>query len=473
MNILPSSNAVVDGVKRIGLVGKCVGILFLILVLQIPLLMINGLSSEREGLRNTAVREIGERWGGAQQVSGPILVVPYAYTIESWQEKMLEGTRTRVKTSTTHRAQAYFLPEQFTAISKLVPEQRSRGIYNAIVYCNELHLQGSFAKPDFRSLGIVPSEVFWNESRVLVALGDVRGVREAPDWTWQGHSQKWQPGTRWGELSVGLHSLIGGLGGTEESFAFDMRLSLNGSGDFSMVPVGRSCEISMDSTWADPGFTGAYLPIERSVTPQGFKARWNVTYLGRVLPQQWSDRDGEISAKTADFRNAAVGVSLAHSVDAYRTMDRALKHGILFVALVFSAFFMFEMLAVPGLSVLHYSLVGAALCLFYLALLALSEFTGFTVAYLIAMGAATLLISLYSVAILKSGLRALIMSGGLLLVYGYLYFVLQMQDYALLAGTAALFAALAGIMWVTRKPLTASPVPAGPTPGAEGAALQP
>lgn len=35
--------------------------------------------------------------------------------------------------------------------------------------------------------------------------------------------------------------------------------------------------------------------------------------------------------------------------------------------------------------------------------------------------------------------------------YGYLYFVLKSQDYALIAGTAALFAALAIVMFCTRR----------------------
>ena len=40
--------------------------------------------------------------------------------------------------------------------------------------------------------------------------------------------------------------------------------------------------------------------------------------------------------------------------------------------------------------------------------------------------------------------------GGLGATYGYLYFVLQSQDYALVAGTVALFAALALVMFCTR-----------------------
>jgi inner membrane protein len=41
--------------------------------------------------------------------------------------------------------------------------------------------------------------------------------------------------------------------------------------------------------------------------------------------------------------------------------------------------------------------------------------------------------------------------GGLSVTYGYLYFVLRSQDFALLAGTAALFVALALVMYGTRR----------------------
>ena len=103
------------------------------------------------------------------------------------------------------------------------------------------------------------------------------------------------------------------------------------------------------------------------------------------------------------------------------------------------------------LHAVHYGLVGAALCLFYLALLALGEFVGPDAAYLGAAVASSLLISLYSAAILRSQVRAGIVAGLLAGVYGMLYVVLRMEDFALIAGTATLFAALGAVMFFTRN----------------------
>lgn len=138
-------------------------------------------------------------------------------------------------------------------------------------------------------------------------------------------------------------------------------------------------------------------------------------------------------------------------MDPYRIVERATKYGMLFITLLFTAFFLFEVLAALRLHVLHYGLVGAALVLFYLALLSLSEFTPFLTAYVSAALASTLLISLYSHAILRGGRRSLIIGAALTGIYGFLFLVLQLQDYALLAGTAALFAVLGLVMFTTRK----------------------
>ena len=62
-----------------------------------------------------------------------------------------------------------------------------------------------------------------------------------------------------------------------------------------------------------------------------------------------------------------------------------------------------------------------------------------------------MLVSLYAWSFLQTGRRTLVIGGGLGATYGYLYFVLKSQDYALVAGTAALFAALALVMFCTRR----------------------
>lgn len=156
---------------------------------------------------------------------------------------------------------------------------------------------------------------------------------------------------------------------------------------------------------------------------------------------------GEIAPATATPNPP---VAAAGAAEGYRMVERALKHGVLVVALVFAAFYLFEILAPLRLHAVHYSLVGAALCLFYLALLALGEVLEPGPAYVGAAMASSSLIVLYSAAILRSRGRAGIIAGLLGGVYGALYVVLRMEDFALLAGTAALFVALAAVMYFTR-----------------------
>ena len=121
------------------------------------------------------------------------------------------------------------------------------------------------------------------------------------------------------------------------------------------------------------------------------------------------------------------------------------------LTLTFAAFFLFETLAGLRLHAVHYGLVGAALCLFYLALLALGEVLPPGQAYIGAAVASSLLIICYSVSILRSYARAGTIAALLTGEHGVLYVVLRMEDYALLAGTASLFVVLAGIMFFTRN----------------------
>ena len=146
---------------------------------------------------------------------------------------------------------------------------------------------------------------------------------------------------------------------------------------------------------------------------------------------------------------AAVPPSAA--AEGYRMAERALKHGMLVITLVFAAFFLFETLADLRLHAVHYGLVGAALCLFYLAFLALGEVLSPGWAFVGAAVASSLLIVLYCVSILHSAGRATMIATLLTAEYSVLYVVLRMEDYALLAGTASLFVALAALMFFTRR----------------------
>ncbi len=215
--------------------------------------------------------------------------------------------------------------------------------------------------------------------------------------------------------------------------------------------MGKTTALTIESAWPNPSFCGAYLPVTRQVDGSGFKAAWEISHFSRGFPQSWTSRTvgtKEVSGKicAADF-----GVAFAQPVDGYRLAERAEKYGLLFFVLVFAVFFLFEMTADLPIHPLQYALVGAGLCLFFLGFLALAEFMLTSVAYGIAAAACTALVSLYAWSFLRSGRRTLVIVGGLSATYGYLFFVLQSQDYALLAGTGALFVSLALVMFCTRR----------------------
>lgn len=185
-------------------------------------------------------------------------------------------------------------------------------------------------------------------------------------------------------------------------------------------------------------------------------------HLVNGLRQERSDnrrRGIELSATTMPVPRSAAASAIPRATEAppeaafegYRMVERSLKHGVLVLALVFIAFFLFEMLAGLRLHAVHYVLIGAALCLFYLALLALGEVMLPGSAYVGAAVASSLLITLYSAAILKAWARAGLIAGLLASVHSVLFVVLQMENFALLAGTAALFVALAAVMFFTRN----------------------
>jgi inner membrane protein len=425
-----------------------VGVLALLLLA--PLHLVESTLQERRARHEGAVATITQTWGKSQRLMGPVLVVPYAYKTETeeWTTAP-DGRRFRDKVTRTHVADALFLPEQLEAVGRLDPSARRLGIYATHVYAAKLRLHGRFAAPTFAFSGVAAPEPQWDRARVCFAITDLRGTPEALALKWGAADVPLQPGARLEGFGAGLHAPVK-LAADGGGIDFALELMLNGSGGLALVPIGRQTTVKLASSWLTPGFYGAFLPVQRDVGAGGFNATWQVSYYGRDFPQQWSANAGPAPAAQV-VEASAFGVNLVESVTAYRTIERAIKYGILFLALVFVTFFLFEIVSAVRLNALNYLLVGAALCLFYLGLLSLSEFIGFTPAYAGAAGASLLLVGLYGRSVLQSGGRALLVCGMLGGVYGYLYFVLRMEDFSLLAGTAALFALLAAVMYATRR----------------------
>ena len=112
---------------------------------------------------------------------------------------------------------------------------------------------------------------------------------------------------------------------------------------------------------------------------------------------------------------------------------------------------MFDLIGGARVSAVEYLLTGAALVLFFALLLAFAEVIGFTPAYVVASAAIAGLITAYSAAVLASWSRAALIGGMLAALYGVLYILLSLEAFSLLIGSLLLFAALAGVMYATRR----------------------
>lgn len=408
----------------------------LALVLLIPAAMVRGLIHEREMRRNEAIMEISGKWGNAQHITGPVLTIPYrVYTVDDDGD-----VRAIIR-------YAHFLPEELSINGKALPETRYRGIYEAVLYTADIEIGGTFAPPDFGDTHIDTKDVLWNDAVVTLGIADMRGIQDGIVLDWHGTQLQCDPGVSKSPVfsaHVGTRVRLSPSAATGAPIPFATRVRTNGSDYLRFTPMGRTTTVSLESPWTAPSFDGAYLPDSRSITDDGFAAQWKVLHLNRNYPQQWINEE-----YTTD--GSAFGVSLMQPVDSYRKNERSAKYAILFISLTFLAFFMIETLTNRRIHPVQYILVGLALCVFYTLLLALSEHTGFGIAYFAAASAVVTLITGYTATVLKCARLTALLGGILAALYGFLYLLLNLEDYSLLAGSIGLFAVLAVVMFVTRK----------------------
>ncbi len=429
---------------------KLLAVGVLLVVLWVALLLIDGVRLERLGFREEARAEVAQTWGGEQTLAGPVLAVPFTYATRVTNEvRDARGVPVRTDEVRTMRSWAYFLPAELDVSGKLEPSLRHRGIFTIPVYETRLAVQGRF-RPEPAALGVDSASYEWSKARLIVGLTYPRGLRSAPVVAWGAQEARLEPGGMRPGWSPTIEATVDASMAVETGVAFKLEMVVQGCSRVAVAPVGAQNCVTLASSWVDPSFGGAALPVRRTVGPDGFEAIWEQSYFGRGYPQQWNEIGGQ-EVGYGEIANSAVDVTLLQPVDAYRLVERAIKYGVLFLVLVFANFFLFEVTAKLRIHPLQYLMVGAAVVLFFLGYLALSEFIAAGSAYAVAAAASTLLVTGYSASVLKTGRRCLVVGSGLAGTYAYLYFILQLQDYALLAGTGALFALLAVAMWVTRK----------------------
>ncbi len=423
---------------------KVLLILALIVGLLLPLALIQGLVSERQGRQHEVVLEIGQLWGRAQTIAGPILVVPARRTLVDRQ-----GNRTVEEDSLV------LLPDDYDLRGQVVPETRQRGIFDAVVYRLQLDIAGTFVLPPDAAEGDPSLAVDWGNARLVLGLSDQRSVTDAPDLIWEGQDVAMTPGLPQAVSRLsngGMQAAVPGLGATSLATprTFSLSMAVNGSQSLAFLPLGRNTTAEIDSGWPHPSFFGSFLPESREISDEGFSARWATSYFARSYPQVWQVGDDSAN-RFAEIAQSGFGVRFFQPVDAYHQTERSAKYGVLFLVFTFAVLFLYEMLAGVRIHIFQYGLVGSSLALFYMLLLALAEQVGFGLAY--AAGAAAVVgqIAFYTRAVLGSTRRTVLLAGLLAALYGGLYVLMRLEDFALLVGAVALFAGLTAIMAGTRR----------------------
>ena len=413
---------------------KVAAIGFLTLILLIPMAMIQELVMERRARQKEATNEISSKWGYEQRLTGPILVVPY---------KTFEYDKDTKKTIEIGHL-AYFLPEELKVNGTLTPEIRNRGIFDVAVYSSNLKVEGYFKSPKIETAESI--QIDWNGAFLTIGISDLRGIKEAINFKWNNKDMVCEPGVKISHLVKSGVTVNNPLQQNTEvgEYRFSFNIALNGSRSVSFVPVGRETNVHIESPWGNPSFEGAFLPFDRTITESNFNASWKVLELNRNYPQKWIDSD-------LNLDESAFGVALLLPVEAYQITERSMKYAILFIALTFTVFFFVEVMRKLRVHPIQYVLVGFGLVLFYLLLLSLSEQMSFGLAYIIASLGILVMITSYAHSIFKNNRLTAILAGILVLLYGFLYILLQLQDYALLMGSVGLFIILATVMYLSRK----------------------
>lgn len=435
--------------KKLFLKAMIVGLLML--VIGMPLAMIQSTIGERIAYRDEAARSIAADSVGEQQIYGPVLVMPYdeVYSVEEKDKDGKPETKRYRK-----RSQHLVFPNQLDVQSNLGTERRHRGIHQVLMFNGAHKISGDFNVPAASELPHTEagSQVTLDRPYIALAVADVRGVRDIPRLVWGTRSVEFEQGSGLRSSRQGLHAPLALEDATPGLVKFNFSLNLAGMNSQAFVPLARNNRFVMSSPWPHPQFSGRFLPEQYNLGDKGFQAVWRISSLASEAQAQLRQLEhaggqGGNAMPAVD----TIQASFIEPVNVYSMADRATKYGLMFVALTFAAFFLFEVMKRLPIHPVQYLLVGLALAMFFLLLVSLSEHYAFVASYLAASAACILLIGYYLAHVLHDWKRGVGFGGALCGLYGILFGLLNSENNALMLGAILLFAVLAAIMVATRK----------------------
>ena len=406
--------------------------------MTIPLMQVSDLVRERQHMRESAISQIAQGWGGAQVVGGAVLSVPVTYL----PDPANGSARSRSGRNTV-------LADSLKTSVSMTVQKRQYGLYEAPVFVAMMILDSHFRAADLaRARREGDGQWQGGKAELRVPIGDLRGLRKVSDLRVNGKPARFESSAarfgKWPTVVVPID--LGAVG--DQPLDVHIVLQLAGTQSLQLLPLARSSDAIMRAPWSDPSFVGAALPLTHRIGARGFSAHWHILDLNRSYGQHWSERTGDLAAV---LQASAFGVQLYQPVDVYQRNVRAGKYGLLFIAMTFVAFFLFEVLKRLRVHPVQYLLVGAALATFYVVLLALSEQIGFGLGYALAASAVVLIVAGYAMAVLRARRAGALLGGVLGLIYAMLYGLIAAEQCALLIGALVLLVMVALMMYLTRR----------------------
>lgn len=411
-----------------------VGVLAFLMVL--PLIFIWSLIDDRTHRATEVEKQISGLTGGPQAFLGPVLAVPY--------------------TSLTHLQRGVIIlsPERGDIAVTESTEIRHRSLFKVPVYQAFLTFHASFDLPPAAAM---PSDAVldWSRAELLVGASDPRGALADAILNLAGAQQHITPAAsleclpatdQSGNLPLCFFgAAAGSLASPQAKFGVTATLSFSGAQRLVLLPFAKTTTANIHGDWPHPSFDGGFLPIKRTISAQGFDAQWSIPFIARGVH---ADGDASILAALA---KSAPGVSFVELADPYQSVTRASKYALLFVALVFLTYFLFEVSTGKRVHPAQYLLIGMAQMIFFLLLLSIAERIGFDLAFAVAALSTVALISAYAGWVFASRSHGAIAFVAFSCLYALIYLLLRLEDEALLIGALASFAAVAAVMYYTRK----------------------
>lgn len=418
----------------------------LTIVLLLPLAFVQDLISERNQRKTEIMDEVSTIWGKDIMFYGPILKVPYKSNVSTKIINEKTGAITLQNDSKTNYA--YFFPNELNNKTNVLKNEKlKRGIYSPIVFNANLNFEGNFSNLDFAKMGISEENIDWDKASIIIKTTNLKSIKSELLIQLNGQKLLFEPTNNNEEYSIiSTQSFNYNALAKNQLLDFKFSINYNGSNSLKFIPIGKTTSVSIDSDWESPSFEGSFAATDatKKISDSGFHADWKILAINRTFSQQYNNT-------LPNLDDYLFGVKLIQTVDEYQQNERASKYGFLVIGLTFLLFYLIQTISKINIHIFQYSMIGIALILFYTLLIAITEHSSFSLAYSLSSIAVIALITSYSVSILQNKKFPVLIGSSLVVLYSFIFVIIQLEDYALLVGSIGLFFILATVMYFSRK----------------------